>query len=85
VASFMYIPTNEERAVGLKKWADALLSNPENSHMPKRYLEGIHRRAMAEAAAIKGQPDKVSDEFGTESGVVPESFINMLAQPIEED
>lgn len=81
----MYTPTNQERAVGLRKWADALLSNPDNAYLPKRYLEGIRRRALAEAETIQSQPDTVADEFGTESGVVPESFIDMLAQPIEED
>jgi hypothetical protein len=81
----MYTPTNQERAVGLRKWADALLSNPDNAYLPKRYLEGIRRRALAEADTIQSQPDVVADEFGTESGIVPESFIDMLAQPIEED
>lgn len=81
----MYTPTNQERAVGLRKWADALLSNPDNTYLPKRYLEGIRRRALAEADTIQSQPDVVADEFGTESGIVPESFIDMLAQPIEED
>ena len=85
VAFPMYTPTNQERAVGLRKWAEALLSNPENAYMPKRYLEGIRRRAMAEADSIEAQPDEVIDEFGTESGVISDSLMDLLAQPIEED
>jgi len=81
----MYTPTNEERASGLKKWADALLTNPANGHMPKRYLDGIRRRAMAEAETIDQQPELVSATAIPEVEVMPESFINMLAQPLEED
>ena len=81
----MYIPTNQERAVGLRRWANALLTNPNNAHMPKAYLEGIRRRALAEASLIEVQPDEVIDEFGAESGVISESLMDLLAQPIEED
>ena len=79
----MYTPTNQERAVGLRKWADALLSNPDNTYLPKRYLEGIRRRALAQADTIQSQPDVVADEFGTQSATVPESFLVLSAQPVE--
>ena len=85
MASYMYIPTNEERAVGLKNWANSLLTNPENSHMPKRYLDGIRRRALAEAASIVRQPESADRKAASDVEVMPESFIEMLAQPIEED
>lgn len=81
----MYTPSNQERAVGLKKWAEALLSNPDNAHMPKRYLEGIRRRALAEVETLESQPQEVAEELDLEDVVVPESFIELLAQPIEED
>lgn len=83
--SYMYTPTNKERADGLRKWAETLTSNPENSHMPSRYLKGIRRRAEAEADLIELQPDEACDEFGTEDGIVSESFMDLLAQPTEED
>lgn len=81
----MYTPTNEERADGLSSWANDLKSNPNNGHMPRRYLEGIRQRALKEAESIRSQPDVVVEEFDPSSGVVSESFIQMLAQPIEED
>ena len=85
MASFMYIPTNEERAFNLENWANSLLTNPENSHMPKRYLNGIRRRALAEAKTIVRQPELADHKADSKVEVVPESFIEMLAQPIEED
>ena len=81
----MYTPSNQERAVGLRKWAEALMSNPDNARMPKRYLEGIRRRALAEVETLESQPQEVAEELDLEDVVVPESFIELLAQPIEED
>ena len=81
----MYIPTNQERAEWLKRWADGLLINPYNAHMPKRYLNNIRRRALEEAKTIESQPEETFEHSDVEESIMPESFIELLAQPIEED
>ncbi len=81
----MHIPTNHERAAGLRRWADGLLVNPHNTHMPKRYLNNIRRRALEEARTIESEPEEAFENSDVEDSIVPESFIELLAQPIEED